>query len=371
MKASVLGWVVAAVLGAAVALTGQRLLDAPRAPTAAPEAVVEAPPPPPSPADPAPARALAVEALAGAGVPHGAIRHGVYPLRGPGRQAAETLPLVAFTCPVDGGCGAVVTALGAAATASGLTLVPPTGGDRAGRPIFRALADGERPALALRAQHPGPRLTVIIGDVGREPALLDAVLALDEDVTLSVMANTPRAPEVAARLVESGREVLAHLPLEPTPPRAADGADFITTAMTPEAAAEATGRLLERVPGAVGVGVHLGGKLLASGPHVTAMLEVLGARGIFFVDRAQGASVAGPAARAQGVRAVGASHDLDADPNTPLAARLKAVEVALVLDGHAVVTARPDPNTLAALQPWLSTLRARRIQLLRASEIVR
>ncbi len=366
-----LGWIVAAVLGAAVALTGQRLLDAPtRAPTA--PAAVEAPPPaPPPPADPAPARALAVKTLVEAGVPHGAIRHGVYPLLGPGRAPGETLPLVAFTCPVDGGCGPVVTALSTAAAAGGLTLVEPQEGDRSGRPVFRALADGERPALALRGQRPGPRLTLIIGDVGREPALLDALLALDRDVTLAVMANAPKAPEVAARLAEAGREVLAHLPLEPMPPRSPDGSDFITTAQAPAAVAEATTRLLERVPGAAGVDVHLGGKLLASGPHVTAMLDALGEQGLFFIDRPVSASVAGPTARTQGVRAVPASHDLDADPATPLAARLKAVEVALVLEGHAVVTARPDPATLAALQPWLATLRARRIQLLRASEVVR
>lgn len=368
---SAIGWLVAAALGAALALTGERLLRAPSPePVDAPPAT-EAAPPPPAPADPSAARSMAVASLVGAGVPHGAIEHGVYPLRGPGRAAAETFPLVSFACPADRGCAPVIAALEQRAAPVGLTLVGPVGGDRPGRPVFRALADGVRPALALRAHRPGPRLTVIVGDVGREPALLDAVLALDPDVTLSVMANAPKAPEVAARLAETGREVLAHLPMEPMPPATADGGDFLTTAMPPEALAEATGRLLARVPGAVGADPHLGGRLSTSGPHIGAVLGALGERGLFFVDGGPGsASVAGPTARAQGVRAAAATHDLDAG-DAPLAARLKAVEVGLVLDGHAVVTASPDPEVLAALQPWLETLRARGIHLLRASEIVR
>lgn len=359
MKASLIGWLVAAILGAALALTGQRLLGsgAPEpTPTADP---TPAPPPPPAPVDPAPARALAVKALVEAGVPHGAIRHGVYPLRGPGRAPAETLPLVAFDCPADGGCGPVIAALDAAAGPAGLTLVGPVGGDRPGRPIFRALSAGERPALALRAQPAGPRLTVIVGDVGRAPALVDAALALDPDVTLAVAADATDSAQVARRLAEAGREVLAHLPLT-----AEDG--------SADGLGPATARLVERVPGAVGAAAPSGGALLSSGPHASTLLGALGDEGLFFVDRPPtSGSVAGPTARARGVRATAATHDLDADPGTPIATRLKAIEVSLVLDGHAVVTIGADPAALAALQPWLETLRDRRVRLLRASEVVR
>lgn len=368
----------AAALGAIIALTVDRLVATPASPgttTSDPSAPSDPATAPPEPVDPTTARALAVETLITLGLPHAALEHGIYPLRGPHRADHETLPLLSFTCPAERGCAPLIDALAAAAPTADLTLVEPIGGDRdrtgRDRPIFRALAAGPHPALALRAHPPGPRLTIIIGDVGREPALLDALLALDPDVTFAVMANAPHAPAVAARLAETGREILAHLPLEPAPPARADGPDTLTTATDPAHLADATRALLDRVPGAVGADTHQGSRFTPSRPHIGAVLDVLAERGLFFIDgRSTDASVALPVAQSQGVRAAAATHDLDRGED-PIAARLKAVEVALVLDGHAIVTLTPTPDLLAALGAWLLTLRHRGIHLLRASEIVR
>lgn len=363
----------ATLLGAALALAATWLFDAPPAPVAAPLAAPDeaAPAPPPEPVDPAPARALAVAALVEAGVPHAAIEHGVYPLRGPGRAPAETIPLVGFTCPAERGCAPLEGALAAAALPAGLTLVEPIGGDRPGRPLHRALSDGPNPALALRGHPPGPRLTVIIGDVGREPALLDPLIALDPDVTFAIMANAPHAPAVAARLAETGREILAHLPLQPAPPALPDGPDALTTDDDPTTTATKARALLDRVPGAAGADTHQGDRFTPSRPHVAALLDVLAERGMFFIDgRHSDASVALPIAAAQGIRAAARTHDLD-HGDGPIDTRLRAIEVALVLDGQAIVTLTPTPEAITALAAWTLTLRARGIHLLRASEIVR
>lgn len=367
-----LALVLAAALGAAVTLVLGSLADRADAPDEAPAPTTAATAAaPPTPVDPGPARALAVSTLVAAGLPQGALHHGIYPLRGPDRAPDETLPLISFTCPAERGCAPLVDALTAAAPTAGFTLAEPIDGDRDRRPVFRALADDGRPALALRALPPGPRLTLIVGDVGREPALLDKLLALDPDVTFAVMANAPHAPRVAARLAETDREFLAHLPLEPAPPAHADGPDYLTTAADPAALTRATDALLDRVPGAAGADTHHGGRFTPSGPHVAAVLDALAARGLFFVDGGQSdASVAIPTAAVQGVRAAAATHDLDRGDD-PIAARLKAIEVSLVLDGHALVTASPDPAVLDALAEWIPTLRRRGIHILRASEIVR
>jgi polysaccharide deacetylase 2 family uncharacterized protein YibQ len=332
----------------------------------APDAALTAPPPAP----PGPARKVAVSALAGAGVAMSAIKHGTFPLRGAGRRPEETIPLVSFTCPTGRPCAEVLAAVGQAAQGAGHVLVPAARPDAPGRPVYRAVALGERPAVALRGLPSGPWLAVVVDDAGREPAMLDALLALDPDVTFAVPAEAPHATQVAQRLAAQSREVLAHLPMEAATPGDC-GADCLTTGLRPEQVKERTRALLARVHGAVGANNHKGGIFTTSRPHMGAVLEVLGEQAMFFVDgRASPASVAAPAARALGVRTTVRTHYVGAG-DADVSAQLKGIEVALVLDGRAVVVAPPEPAVLLALKAWLEALRGRGIHLLRASEIVR
>lgn len=320
-------------------------------------------------ADPAPARDLVV-GLLGASVPASAMLHGVYPLRGAGRRPGETFPLLGFSCPPARACGELFDALDAPLAAAGFQMSRNIGGDRPGRPYFRAIARDQRPALALRAFPPGPRLTLVVDDLGREPAILERLLALDEHVTFAFLPNAPSAPSMAARLADAGREIIVDLPLEPQPPTVPDGPDFLTTSDSPEAAARGADRLLNRLPRAVGVINHLGGRFTTQATHMASLLHLLGGRGLFFLDdRTSPASVALETARVVGVRTAARTHALDL-PGQDVRAAFKAVEAALVLDGQAVVVTHGTPETLALLGPWLDDLERRNIHLFRLSEIV-
>ena len=128
--------------------------------------------------------------------------------------------------------------------------------------------------------------------------------------------------------------------------------------------------LLQRVPGAVGADGHLGGRLSSSRPHMGAVLEALSNAGLFFLDRRPAdTSIATPLARQMGMRIAVRTHRIEADEQT-IAAKLRAVEVALVLEGHALVVAAPHPELLRALGPWIQGLRKRKIHVMRLSEIV-
>ncbi len=365
----------AGVLGALLAIVGGRLITGRasdglggRSGAPASEAAGEEKAPPPL--DAGPARTLVLEALAEAGVPQSAVHHGVYPLRGAGRRPDETLPLVSFDTPAGADRGRLLSQLEQRVAAGGFDMVRAGRGETADRPAFRALAKDGRPVLALRGFPPGPRLTLVIDDVGQEPGVIDALLALDAHVTYAVQANASYGPRIAERLVAEGREVIAHLPMEPMPPEQPDGPDFLTTGQSEEELAAAAEGLLSRLPGAVGASNHMGGRLTTSRPHMQALLGVLQKRGMFFLDnRTSPASVGEATARSMGVRAAVRTHYLDV-PGQDVRANLRAVEAALVLDGHAVVVARPDPSTLAALAPWLQALGRRNIHLLRLSEVV-
>lgn len=347
---------------------GAPAMHARAAGTAEPRVVA---PPPPAPVDPEPARAALITLLTEAGVPPSGIEHGLYPLRGPGRPADATLPLVSFTCPAHQGCEALLSSLEAGVAASGYALARGNRPDDPQRPAYRALSRAGAPALAVRALPPGPRLTLVIDGVGDDPATLEPLIALDPHVTYGVLSSAAHATEAATRLSGDGREVIAHLPMDAGGAGAAGGLPPLTTEMSPEAVAEAARAHLARVPGAVGADNHQGARFTTSRAHVGAVLEVLRERALYFLDGgASPASVAQPAAQALGVRTAARTHRLEARGDA-LAAELRAVEAALVLEGHAVVIARPDAETLTALGPWLEGLRERNIHLLRLSEIVR
>jgi hypothetical protein len=372
MKSPLVLVILAALVGGGVAIALDRLvLNEPSpAPAAPPTAVATEPPAPPAlAADPGPARTLVVETLIAAQVSHAAIKHGLYPLRGPGRAPSETLNLISFTCPTGGGCSPLLAALDTRARATGYTMIGPMGGDRPSRPLHRALALGPQPALALRAMPPGPRLSLIIDDVGRESALLDAMLALDPHVAFAVLPGSPAAPAAIERLTAASRELLVQIPLA-DPGEASPVPGPITASLDADATSQRVDELLTAVPGAVGALTHGGASITASRLHLNAMLGALQSRGQFYLDaQPSTVSLAGPMAKALGVRTATRTHRLDTG-HGDLQGRFKAVEAALVLEGSAVVVTRPTPEVLVALRPWLSGLRGRGIHLLRLSEIV-
>ena len=119
----------------------------------------------------------------------------------------------------------------------------------------------------------------------------------------------------------------------------------------------------------MGADAYLGSRFVTSRPHVSAMMNAFNQAGMFYLDRRISTdSVTEQAARNMGIRTTSRTHYVDG--NTGVAAALRAIEVSLVLQGHAVVVASPTPEVLAELGPWLRGLRSRRIHLLRLSEVV-
>jgi len=321
-------------------------------------------------ADPGPARALVSQVLPTLGVSGVAVEYGVYPLRGAGRGPEATLPLVSFTCPVDRPCGTIFRTLRQLAAAKGMSLIGHQGREQAARALYRALLDKGHPALALRAYPAGPRLSVVLTGVGQDAALVEPLLGLDADVTFAVQADARDASRVARRLTDAGREIIAHLPMEPIDPSTGSQRRHLATSMSVEAIERETADYLDRVPGAVGADNHRGGRLTTSRTHMQAVLSVLAQRGVFFFDGlTSDASVGAATSHANGVRVTARSHRLTGDA-VSIDAQLKSVEVALALEGHAVIVAEASTTVLGVLPRWLQALRSRRVSLLRLSEIV-
>ena len=199
--ARLIGWLVAALLGAGASiLINQQFLS-----NTAPDdqeqgkpseieenvPVQEEPPPALTHADDA--RRVVIAGLNALGLSSQAIRQGIYPLRGAGRSPSDVMPLISFQCPMEHGCDALMAALERRLAVSGMALAKPSVPDRNGRPMYRAVFQEGRPALALRAYPPGGRVAIVVEGLGKNPAMLDILYELDPDVTFAVLASAPDA----------------------------------------------------------------------------------------------------------------------------------------------------------------------------------
>jgi polysaccharide deacetylase 2 family uncharacterized protein YibQ len=130
--------------------------------------------------------------------------------------------------------------------------------------------------------------------------------------------------------------------------------------MSDEELRQATLAALDAVPGAVGVNNHMGSGLSAEEGPMTAILGVLAARGLFFLDsRTSAESVGYRVARDLGVPAAERQVFLDGEP-TPeaIAGQFQRLLGLARLHGAAIAIGHPHPETLAALEREVPKARA-------------
>ena len=222
-------------------------------------------------------------------------------------------------------------------------------------------------------------LAVVIDDVGRELHLFEQLHALRFPLTFSVLPGAVYAPGIQLRLRSDRRrprEILLHLPCEPEDPaKMAEGAEsgerFLRAGDSPAQLQDALAEALRRVPGAVGVNNHMGSRLTAERAAMDALMPVLRARGLYFLDsrttsRSQGLA----AAEAAGLPALGRDIFLDVDPSS--AAVLAQLELAAERAElrPVVVIAHPSPTVVETLREGLPRLRARGIGVYPLSELL-
>ncbi|MDE2017549.1 MAG: divergent polysaccharide deacetylase family protein, partial [Hyphomicrobiales bacterium] len=190
-------------------------------------------------------------------------------------------------------------------------------------PLPRIAADGRRPDEAYSAPvvtppglPPGaPRLAIVIGGMGLDPAATDAAIRdLPSAVSLAFAPYGARLSESAARAREAGHETLLQLPMEPLDAAQMPGPHTLRAGAAAAGNGEALHWLLGRFAGYAGVTDYLGGKFTSDPAALTPTLREIASRGLFYLDDGSSPrSVATALAPSLGLRA-GAAAPLDLDP---------------------------------------------------------
>jgi polysaccharide deacetylase 2 family uncharacterized protein YibQ len=232
------------------------------------------------------------------------------------------------------------------------------------------------PVAAARQSHDGsgPRLAIILDDLGYERAPAEALLSLPFPLTVSVLPNHSYSAEIAEEAHRRGDEVLLHLPMESSGDGAQPETGELRVGMTPEEVDRRIGEMLESVPHVAGVNNHQGSRATADPALMNAVMAALRRRGLFFIDsRTTAQTVAYDAAQRDGVRATFRNAQFldDTPTREAVLAQLSLAERQASRLGWAVTIGHPHPGTLAALEEALPQLQARGVHLVLASDLVR
>ncbi|NOX69030.1 MAG: divergent polysaccharide deacetylase family protein [Gammaproteobacteria bacterium] len=226
--------------------------------------------------------------------------------------------------------------------------------------------------LTARAE-PLPKIAIIIDDLGWQLAVAERAINLPGPVSCSVLPQTPRGSEIAAKAHDRGKDVLLHLPLQPISRQASADLGGITLDMSRHRFAEIFAADLAAVPHAVGINNHRGSLLTRHPGHMRWLMEEIGARdGLFFVDSyTTHQSVALSIAEESGIPARRRDVFLDTDTAPESVAReFERLKKLARRRGAAIGIGHPYPTTLAFLEAALPKLREEGFQLVGIRELV-
>jgi polysaccharide deacetylase 2 family uncharacterized protein YibQ len=219
----------------------------------------------------------------------------------------------------------------------------------------------------------GPKLAILLDDLGNDRDAADAVFALHCPLTISVLPYHAHSTEIAEEAQRRGLEVMLHLPMRSIANETPE-AHQLEAGMSGEQVAQALNGMLESVPTASGVNNHEGSLATADAKLMGELMPLLKQRELFFVDsRTTAATVAFEEAERAGVKS-GFRNVPFLDDVQDVAAIRKQLELAMrgaKEKGTAIAIGHPHAETLRALKEMLPQAEAQGVRLVYVSELVK
>jgi polysaccharide deacetylase 2 family uncharacterized protein YibQ len=234
----------------------------------------------------------------------------------------------------------------------------------------RATAEREH---APAQQAVGPRLAVIVDDLGYDRAAARQVFSLPYHLTVAVLPNHPDSADIAEEAHRRGFEVLLHLPMESLAGEDKEEKEELRVGEPDAEIGPQLDRMLSTVPHATGVNNHQGSRATANAALMNALAAALHVRGLFFIDsRTSGASVALEAAHRAGVPSAARTIFLDdVEQAGAIRQQLDHAERQAQEQGWSLAIGHPHGVTLQVLAAALPEIEAHGVRLVFASEIAR
>lgn len=218
----------------------------------------------------------------------------------------------------------------------------------------------------------GPRIAIIIDDIGETKATAERIIALDLPLAFSILPHTPHANHLASLAKARGRDILLHLPMEATDPKWAPGPGGLLLSMSKGEMIATIGQDLDTPYHAIGVNNHMGSRFSADPVAMRVFLTTIKAKGLFFIDSLTAVNSVGyPLAQDLGVRSARRDVFLDNEQDlTKILAQIGKLIALARRHGSAIGIGHPHPLTLEALRTSLPRL-TREATMVPVHELVR
>jgi len=240
--------------------------------------------------------------------------------------------------------------------------------------VVEQITQTEIPKTAIpRTLGPGPKLAIIVDDLGRDLSVAEELLGLPYPLTISVIPNLPDSAKVAEAAYKRGDQVLLHLPMEAGETAQAEPVE-LRVGMQRGQVENILDENLKSVPHVAGVNNHQGSRATADPQLMDALMASLRQRGLFFIDsRTSVQTVAYDTAEKDGVRAAFRNAQFldDVETGAAIQKQLQKAENDAIRKGWAITIGHPHPATIEVLRRHLPQLRSKGIQLVYASDVVK
>jgi hypothetical protein len=240
-------------------------------------------------------------------------------------------------------------------------------------PSLPQVATAPKPLPAPTIAPVGPRLAIIIDDLGGRRDVFETLKAMDRPFTVAILPEHPLSAKIAGEAARAGMEVILHLPLEAYHyPEVDPGSGALTMAMTSE---EITALMVKHLAGfpVTGVSTHMGSRITEDRQRMGWILAPVKERNLFFVDSlTSNQSVAWRVAQEMGIPTVRRHIFLDTEPDEATVRRqLLAAGSLAERRGSAIAVGHGRPLTLRLTQEMIPKWEARGIRLVKVSELLR
>ena len=220
---------------------------------------------------------------------------------------------------------------------------------------------------------PGPRLAIVVDDLGYDPVRDAEWLDFPARITVSILPYGPSSKSFAASARTHGFGVILDVPME-SESGVADRTEpyLLRRGMTPEEISDRFGRMAAEVPQANGASNHMGSAFTSDLAAMTSFAQALKGKGFFFVDSVTSAgSVASMAMEDAGVPATRRDVLFDDDGRPDEMRRQWAVAVALAKErGEAILLCHARRETRKALLELLPQLHTEGIRPVTVEELL-
>ncbi|BCS87211.1 divergent polysaccharide deacetylase family protein [Pseudodesulfovibrio sediminis] len=239
-----------------------------------------------------------------------------------------------------------------------------------GLPTHRLLLEAKPRVIAI-PEVKGPKLAIVIDDVGENYSVLKGLIRLDLNLTFAVWPNASSTRASVELISQNRHDLIVHFPMEPIGyPAVNPGDDALFVTMSAADIRKQVQANLQKIPEAIGVNNHMGSQFTGNAQGMRVALEEFKRHGLYFLDsltssKSVGRKVAKSVAIPFYERDTFLDNVKDVDA---IVHQLKKTERVALTKGTAIAIGHPYKETLAALKKW-SKSRNRTIQIIALSRL--